>query len=36
MTKDLAALYDGDTRAVTSREFLKEIQEMMKKKIRNT
>ena len=36
MTKDLAALYDGDARAVTSREFLKEIQEMMKKKIRNT
>ncbi len=36
MTKDLAALYDRDARAVTSREFLKEIQEMMKKKIRNT
>ena len=29
MTKDLALLYDGDAKAVTSREFMEEIRKRM-------
>ena len=29
MTKDLALLYDGEAKAVTSREFMAEIQKRM-------